>query len=214
MISEIEFRDNFGKSLSEIRKKKNITQQQLAESINYSDKSVSKWERGESTPDLYTIYTICDKLEITPNHLLGVESKDVNAEYINKNVVREKKEKIISIFVPAITAVSILFICCILYFILKSIPSKATIAPSTFSLIIPVMFIVLLVLSFAFWKSKAQFICLSGLIWSVGWTVHVLFLNQFTSSVDLYILISCFLLQVITILVFAFIHMLRKTSEA
>lgn len=212
MRKEIEFKEQFGKTLSEIRKENNVTQQQLADKINYSDKSISKWERGESLPDLYTTYTICEKLGTTPNDLFGIENiTDLKESVSYKNDIIEKKKKLVSIFVPMITAFGILLICCILYFILKSIPDKAFIAPSSFCIIVPVMFTVLLVLSFIIWKRKAQFICLTGLIWSLGWSLYVMIKNlSSATNVELYIIISCVLLQIIAALVFVFIHMMKE----
>ena len=45
------------KNISELRQKRSMTQLELAEQLNYSDKAVSKWERGDSLPD---ISVLCD----------------------------------------------------------------------------------------------------------------------------------------------------------
>ena len=47
-----------------------ITQQELAEKLNYSDKSVSKWERGEGVPDIYILKQIADLFGVTVNDLI------------------------------------------------------------------------------------------------------------------------------------------------
>ena len=52
------------------RKANGLTQIQLAEKLNYSDKAVSKWERGESLPDLYILMQIVDMFGITLNDLV------------------------------------------------------------------------------------------------------------------------------------------------
>ena len=59
------------KNLTTYRKKTGYTQQELAEKINYSDKSVSKWERGDGVPDIYILKQIADLYEITINDLIG-----------------------------------------------------------------------------------------------------------------------------------------------
>ena len=46
---------NIGEFLQELRKDKGLTQKGLAEQIGVSDKTISKWERGESIPDIFTI---------------------------------------------------------------------------------------------------------------------------------------------------------------
>ena len=52
------------------RKANGLTQLQVAEKLNYSDKAVSKWERGESLPDLYILMQIVDMFGITLNDLV------------------------------------------------------------------------------------------------------------------------------------------------
>ena len=56
----MDIKENFAANLSRYRKAMGITQAELAEKINYSDKAVSKWERGESLPDLVVVKTIAD----------------------------------------------------------------------------------------------------------------------------------------------------------
>ena len=48
MINETQFRKNFGIKLNKLRKQRGLTQQELASQLNYSDKAISKWERGIS----------------------------------------------------------------------------------------------------------------------------------------------------------------------
>ncbi|MCQ2416833.1 MAG: helix-turn-helix domain-containing protein [Oscillospiraceae bacterium] len=57
-------------NLSQLRKKQQLTQQQLAEVLHYSDKAVSKWERGESLPDLAVLKKLADLYEIKIDDLL------------------------------------------------------------------------------------------------------------------------------------------------
>lgn len=62
------------KNLTYYRKKAGITQQELADKLSYSDKSISKWERGEGVPDIYILKQIADLYEITVNDLIGDKS--------------------------------------------------------------------------------------------------------------------------------------------
>lgn len=58
-----------GQNISKLRKEIDITQAELAEKLNYSDKAVSKWERGESVPDVSTLVSIADFFGVTLNEL-------------------------------------------------------------------------------------------------------------------------------------------------
>ena len=59
-----------GKFIAECRRKENLTQMQLAEKLNITDKAISKWERGIAMPDSAIMLDLCDILKITVNELL------------------------------------------------------------------------------------------------------------------------------------------------
>lgn len=69
--------EKFGKFLTEIRKEKAMTQKELAEKLFVSDKTVSKWERGNSLPNITLLIPIADVLGVTVSELLrGEKLKD------------------------------------------------------------------------------------------------------------------------------------------
>ena len=59
-----------GRFVAECRKNKNLTQAQLAEKLNITDRAVSKWETGKAMPDSSIMLALCDVLSITVNDLL------------------------------------------------------------------------------------------------------------------------------------------------
>lgn len=62
-----------GRFIAELRKEKNLTQAQLAEKLNITDRAVSKWETGKCLPDSSIMLELCDTLGITVNELLNGE---------------------------------------------------------------------------------------------------------------------------------------------
>ena len=58
-------------NICELRQDKELTQLELAQKLNYSDKAVSKWERGESLPDLSVLIEIANLFGVTLDYLLG-----------------------------------------------------------------------------------------------------------------------------------------------
>ena len=66
-----ELKSIVGSNLSRLRKECGLTQAELAERINYSDKAVSKWERGESQPDVLTLLSLARELGTDLNTLTG-----------------------------------------------------------------------------------------------------------------------------------------------
>lgn len=84
-----------GRFIAERRKFKNLTQMQLAEKLNITDRAVSKWETGKSLPDSSIMLQLCDILEISVNDLLSGEvliMENYNKE-LEKNLLEMIKEK-------------------------------------------------------------------------------------------------------------------------
>ena len=87
-----------GKFIAERRKKTNLTQMQLAEKLNITDKAVSKWERGIAMPDSSIMLELCDILQITVNDLLSgevtaMENGDKKNEKILLDLAKEVEQK-------------------------------------------------------------------------------------------------------------------------
>ncbi len=85
----------FGENLQNLRKEKRISQETLAEKMDVSRQSVSKWERGESYPTMNNILTLCEIFHCKLNDLVHEEITDFHSldEEIQMNVVKFKKEK-------------------------------------------------------------------------------------------------------------------------
>ena len=103
-----------GRFIAECRKEKNLTQLQLAEMLNITDKAISKWERGLSLPDASIMLALCDILGISVNELLSGEKISMeNGNEKNEQLLLdmakeiEKKNRIIWASMWAIMIVSI-----------------------------------------------------------------------------------------------------------
>ena len=73
-----------GKFIAECRKKNKLTQMQLAEKLNITDRAISKWENGRSLPDSSIMLELCNELKISVNELLSGEVIDMK-EYDKKS---------------------------------------------------------------------------------------------------------------------------------
>lgn len=67
---------SIGETIASLRKKKGMTQNELAEKMNVTDKAVSKWERDLSCPDINTISKLADILDVSVEELLKAKKKD------------------------------------------------------------------------------------------------------------------------------------------
>ena len=109
-----------GKFIADTRKKKNLTQIQLAERLSITDRAVSKWECGRSMPDSSIMLELCEVLEISVNELLTgeeLEMEDYNkkTELNMIELVKQKEESdkklLMNEIVVGITGTLFLFTC-------------------------------------------------------------------------------------------------------
>ena len=84
-----------GKFIAECRKKNNLTQMQLAEKLNITDRAISKWENGKAMPDSSIMLDLCNELKISVNELLSGEMIEMNNynEKAEQNLLEMKRQK-------------------------------------------------------------------------------------------------------------------------
>ena len=78
-----ELKSRVGANIARLRRERGMTQAELAERINYSDKAVSKWERAESLPDVLTLLSLAEQLDTDLNTLVGM-SADPKTEPVSE----------------------------------------------------------------------------------------------------------------------------------
>ena len=103
-----------GKLIAELRKKQGLTQQQLADKLNLSNKTISKWESGSGSPDISNLPVLADALGISVDELLKGELNNseeakskVTKDYSPKKELspKEKKERAIIALAACIGAI-------------------------------------------------------------------------------------------------------------
>ena len=127
--------NKIGKFIAKERKNKNYTQKQLADILNVSDRTISKWECGKGFPDVALLLPLCNELEITVNELLtgerlAKEDYMEKAEQVMVDFVKEKEENTIKMqlivlmgIISTVSFITLLVVVCI-YTEVISIPVK------------------------------------------------------------------------------------------
>ena len=87
---------NLGEKLFELRKEKNLSQEEVADKLNVTRQTVSKWETNQSTPDFDKIMPICELFGISTEELLTGNKKEEKQEEEQNQVIEEEKEKVLS----------------------------------------------------------------------------------------------------------------------
>jgi len=113
--------EKIGKFIANLRKEKNMTQQELAKKLGVTDRAISKWENGRGLPDYSLLQDLCDTLSISINELFSGEkiskedyktkAEENMSKLINDNYSEKKKINwIIAISVAVVyLSISILF---------------------------------------------------------------------------------------------------------
>ena len=78
-------------NIAELRKRQGMTQQELAACLNYTDKAISKWERGESVPDIMVLKQIADMFGVSVDYLL-CETHEQDTSRLNEAEARDEAE--------------------------------------------------------------------------------------------------------------------------
>ena len=155
-------------NISDLRRAHNMTQLDLAEKLNYTDKAISKWERGESLPDVLVLKNIADLFEVTVDYLLETDHPAPVAE---QEKVREAAQKQQSIRTRGfVTGMSILLVWLVatVLFMIANMANPNTIAHGLiFVYAVPASMILWLVMNSIWFNRRRNYLIISLLTWSV-----------------------------------------------
>ena len=118
-----------GRFIAQERKQKNYTQRQLAARLGISDKTISKWERGNGFPEVSLLLPLCEELDISVNELLTGERVS-DTEYRKKaeenmvNLVKEAQESKKKIILSALVAGLVILAATPLFVVSGAVPME------------------------------------------------------------------------------------------
>ena len=168
-----------GSNIASYRKGAGMTQAGLAEKLNYSDKAVSKWERGESVPDVITLVQLADQFDITVNDLLAdpnaLPEGDGNKLEKAMAAVSEKalKKKADKGIILMLSSLLVWFVALFLYVVLSSFDMGESWNWVFFFYAIPINAIVLLSLRSAWHDFRWNKTLISIIVWGSLLSIYV-----------------------------------------
>ncbi|MBO5077113.1 MAG: helix-turn-helix domain-containing protein [Clostridia bacterium] len=153
------------RNIAELRRSKGITQTELAERLNYTDKAISKWERGESIPDAVVLKQLADIFGVSIDYLFAEDHKSFFSKP-GSSISRLRRRIMNRKFILAICIVLVWLIATLVFIILHStIRSKFDIL--CFAYALPASFIVWLVLNSVWFSKRRNFLIISLLMWTL-----------------------------------------------
>ena len=164
-MQDTELKEVVAKNITALRNQNKMTQLDLGNAISYSDKAVSKWERGESLPDAYVLLRMSEIFGCTVDYLLRPHDQ---SEKLPK-----AKHKINHISVTLITLLGIWTVIALVFIIMHL---AGFTYPLMFQYALVVSMIVLTVFNSLWGKRSYGLIVISALVWSILMTVYLIFL--------------------------------------
>lgn len=211
-MTEDNIRKTIGVNITANRKRLGITQSGLAEKINYSDKSISKWERGEGIPDILTLMKLSEIFGVSVDQLLHPPEERADEPrkqaVSTKSRVGFKRYFITTLSIVGVWAVTTLIVF-MFRFVSSSVADVWNVRVVCFGL--TASFIVLLVMSCLWLRKLWVCIACSGLVWSIALTLCVTF-KSIRSDWEIYALAAVLQLAVIVCYVW-YVAAKRRKSE-
>ena len=201
-MDEQRLRAAVAKNIAALRKEGGMTQSELAQELNYSDKLISKWERGDGLPDVPTLCRLAEFFGVETDELTGFKPLDPKKKFracggIKPLPLLPPPHKRSHYVVPLLSA-GLVWLCTAAAAFVLELCGIAL--PLLFCYALPVTFIVLLVFACLWYGHAVRAVCVSGIIWT---TVLSLCLT-FGAAKLRYLFLAAGVLQILTVVWFWF----------
>lgn len=196
-MTEEQIRERLAKNLTYYRKQKGLTQLELSSIINYSDKSISKWERGEGVPDVIVLTRLAE--------LFGISVDDLLAEHTRRRMAGKTQKLLITLLSVGL----VWFTATFCFIVCKIALPKAPFVWMAFIAAIPISAIVLIVFTHLWSNLVFQFFSVSLLLWGSAITFHLPLKGEYISLI--YVLAGVF--QVLVLLWYLLLYFRRRSGR-
>ena len=154
------------KNIGRLRQASGMTQAELAAKLNYSDKAVSKWERGESLPDVAVLAQIADLFQVSLDWL-------VRGEVMSAEPAVKERSHLNRVLVTVMSVVLVWLVAALVFMVIHLITGGNVVNALVFIYAVPASLIVWLVFNAIWFKPKRNFIIISLLVWSLLVTIQM-----------------------------------------
>ena len=165
-------------NISQLRRAHQMTQMDLAEKLNYTDKAISKWERGESIPDVLILKNIADLFGVTVDYLL----EEVHEEKIpldSEELDRQKRQSSLRTrgFVTGMSVLLVWLVATVLFMIFDIINEETSDHWMVFVYAVPASMILWLVMNSIWFNHRRNYLIISLLMWTTLISVYITIWN-------------------------------------
>ncbi len=154
------------KNIAELRQSHKMTQLELAERLSYSDKAVSKWERGESLPDIAVLVEIADMFCVPLDYLVRAEHKAPKPE-------PTQPPRYNRVTIAWLSVLLVLFVACLVFVVISVAYPELSFKWLAFVYAVPTASVVWLVLNSIWFNKRRNYAIISLLVWSLLAAAHL-----------------------------------------
>lgn len=199
-MKEETLRQNVVKKLAAYRKRAGLTQSELAERLNYSDKSISKWERGDGLPDLLVLASLSE--------LYGVPLDEFVKDGPLKRPFQTLKQR--RILVTLLSVGLVFFLATVAFFIMTL--TELPLAWLCYLVALPVASVVCIVFAHLWGNTLLQLLAVSSLVWTLAVLAQQSFLlfSSFNGGTLIYVVAA--VLQVLVLLWYYFMYIRKRNA--
>lgn len=158
-------------NLVELRKENKLTQLELAEHLNYSDKAVSRWEQGVALPDIDVLCRIAELYKVSFEYLITDAPREEKQKYTAKSVGIKNK------FTITMLAISLVWLVATIFFVYAKIIFSDLVWMS-FVWAMPISGLVALVFNSIWGNRRNNYLIISVMGWSLFATLYLQFLQH------------------------------------
>ena len=167
-------------NLRKLRRDKDLTQEELGNLLGISYQSVSKWERGESVPDIATLKIIAEMFGVTIDYLL--EEDHTKADALIETLKRDKKRN--RIIITMLSFMLVWLLATIIYVSLTYIPEVSS-PWHSYVYAVPISLVVLLVFNCIWGRRELIFVLVALLVWAILAAAFIIGFGEVTWSIFL-----------------------------
>ena len=167
-------------NIVDLRRKSGLTQTALAEKLNYSDKAVSKWERGESVPDISVLKSIADLFGVTVDYLITSEHGDENEnspdyEKDSKLLIERRQRK--HLMIMGMSILLVWLVAAAIFVPIDIVFTEAKAHWLAFVFAVPVSALVWLIFNSLWFNKRNNYLIISLMVWTLIISVYLTLLS-------------------------------------
>ena len=159
-------KNTVAKNIVRLRQASGMTQAELAAKLNYSDKAVSKWERGESMPDVAVLSKIADLFQVSLDWL-------VRGEVMSAEPAVKDRSRINRVMITVMSVILVWLVAALVFMVIHLITGGNVANILVFIYAVPASLIVWLVFNSIWFRPRMNYLIISLLMWSLLATLHM-----------------------------------------